>query len=301
MLLTNDEVANKMRQIGKRILFIFILVVLILAAALAVNVIVCATVISTGEYEVQIDGLEHPARIVCIADLHGKQYGSGNRRLLAKIAAQEPDAVFVVGDMVGPDASEEDAGELLEFLNDLQEIAPVYLSNGNHEQEYTEATGDDLLGRIADAGVTVVDDSYVDTVIAGNVLRIGGTMDYLCGYGLAEGETSPLLDMMDDYNDTDAPKILLAHMPFSALLNGGYANWDIDLIVSGHTHGGLIRIPFVGGLYAPPWEEWWPTYDMGYFDLAGNTQMVITSGLAGYEYVPRIFNLPEICVITLSP
>lgn len=290
-----------MHKILKRILIIIILLLLFLVLATLSSAIICNFVITTNEYEVTIDSLNSSVKIVCIADLHGKQYGEDNSRLISKIEAQEPDVIFVVGDMVGPDATEEEAERFVELVSALQEIAPVFVSNGNHEQEYIEATGDDLFSHIADMGITVVDDNFVDVELAGSTLRIGGTLDYLCGYGLKEGETSPLLDMMDDFNDTDLPKILLTHMPFSALLGGGYTNWDIDLVVSGHTHGGLIRIPFVGGLYAPPWEEWWPKYDMGYFELENDTKMVITSGLSGYKYVPRISNLPEVCVITLTP
>ncbi|MCD8382611.1 MAG: metallophosphoesterase [Clostridiales bacterium] len=290
-----------MKKIIKCFLAIIMSILGLFAFIGIISIVICNFAITTNEYEVTIDGLNSSVRIVCIADLHGKEFGEGNSRLISKIEVQEPDAIFVVGDMVGPDATVEEAERFVELVSALQEIAPVFVSNGNHEQEYIEATGDDLFGRIADLGATVVDDSFVDVELAGSTLRIGGTLDYLCGYGLAEGETSPLLDMMDDFNDTDLPKILLAHMPFSALLNGGYTNWDIDLVVSGHTHGGLIRIPFVGGLYAPPWEEWWPTYDMGYFELGNGTQMVITSGLSGYKFVPRIFNLPEVCVIALIP
>ncbi|MCD8021415.1 MAG: metallophosphoesterase [Lachnospiraceae bacterium] len=274
---------------------------MLLAMITLSSAIICNFAITTREYEVIIDDLNSSVRIVCIADLHGKQFGEGNIRLISKIEAQEPDAIFVVGDMIDPDATAEDAEQFIELVSVLQEIAPVFVSNGNHEQEYIETTGEDLFGRIAALGVTVVDDNFVDVELAGSTLRIGGTLDYLCGYGLEEGETSPLLEMMDEFDDTDLPKILLAHMPFSALLGSGYTDWDIDLVVSGHTHGGLIRIPFVGGLYAPPWEEWWPKYDMGCFELENNTKMVITSGLSGYKYIPRIFNLPEVCVIMLTP
>lgn len=290
-----------MVKILKCILKIMGLLLLVLVLVTLSSVVICSFAITTREYEVTMDNLNTSVKIVCVADLHGKQFGEGNSRLISKIEEQEPDAIFVVGDMVGPDATAEEAERFVEIVSALQEIAPVFVSNGNHEQEYIEATGDDLFDSIAALGVTVVDDSFVDVEIAGSTLRIGGTLDYLCGYGLEEGETSPLLDMMDDFNDTDLPKILLAHMPFSALLGSGYTNWDIDLVVSGHTHGGLIRIPFLGGLYAPPWEEWWPTYDMGYFELENDTKMVITSGLSGYQYVPRIFNLPEVCVIMLTP
>ena len=82
--------------------------------------------------------------------------------------------------------------------------------------------------------------------------------------------------------------------------NGAYTLWDVDLVLSGHTHGGLVRLPFIGGLYAPM-QGLFPKYDRGYFQLGTHMQMVITSGLAGHGLLPRVNNLPEIVVIDLVP
>ena len=96
------------------------------------------------------------------------------------------------------------------------------------------------------------------------------------------------------------PKICLAHMPDTFIFNGAYNLWNVDLVLSGHTHGGLIRLPFIGGLYAPM-QGWFPEYDQGYFRLGEHMEMVITSGLAGHGMIPRINNPPEIVVIDLVP
>ena len=102
------------------------------------------------------------------------------------------------------------------------------------------------------------------------------------------------------------------HNPYSASLADGeyseervlfsalYDCYDIDLVLSGHTHGGVIRLPFVGGVYAPM-QELFPYYDKGHFHLDEEMQMIVTAGLAGYEWVPRLFNPPEICTVTLIP
>ena len=88
-------------------------------------------------------------------------------------------------------------------------------------------------------------------------------------------------------------------MPDTFIFNGAANLWDVDLVLSGHTHGGLIRLPFLGGLIAPM-QGFFPEYDKGYFELGNNMQMIISAGLAGYGILPRINNLPEICVIDIK-
>ncbi len=298
---------EKRVSIGKKILKIIGLLLLAVVLVVMASIVVCKFYIKTTYYTESISGISSSARIVFIADLHSEEYGSSNSRLIEKIAEQEPDVIFCVGDMIGPEASEEDVEAYYTLLQNLLEIAPVCVSNGNHEQEYIEATGIDIFSEIEDLGITVVDENYADIQIGDNTVRVGGTLNYLNGMYLSEEELQKQQVWMTAYCNTDLPKLFLAHMPWSVLLGNGYGDYDLDLVLSGHTHGGLIRIPGVGGLYAPPWEEWWPTFDEGYFRLYGtlshpySTDLIITSGLAGYEWIPRVFNLPEICVVDLEP
>lgn len=96
-------------------------------------------------------------------------------------------------------------------------------------------------------------DSYADVILAGQPLRIGGTMGHGFAFGRTEEEfaASPEYKFLKEFENTDLPKVCLAHMPDTFIFNGAYSMWNIDLVLSGHTHGGLIRMPFVGGLYAP--------------------------------------------------
>ena len=96
------------------------------------------------------------------------------------------------------------------------------------------------------------------------------------------------------------PAILLSHMPDTVALSDGPRRWHIPLVLCGHTHGGIIRVPGIGGLYAPM-QGWWPPYDYGEMMLNGEMRMIITSGLSGHDHVPRVFNLPEIVAIDLNP
>ena len=257
--------------------------------------------ISAESYSVALQNLSGPVRIVLLSDLHGKSFGRDNSRLIAKIEEQTPDAIFLDGDMIDRSADSADVQELLRLIKRLHEIAPVYFAPGNHELEYMQ-TDTSLLTQVTEAGAVIVNDSYVDVTIAGQPLRIGGTMGHAFYFGRSEEEfsSSPEYQFLKAFEDTDVPKICLAHMPDTFIFNGAYNLWNVDLILSGHTHGGLIRLPFIGGLYAPM-QGWFPEYDQGYFRLGEHMQMVITSGLAGHGMIPRINNPPEIVVIDLVP
>ena len=259
------------------------------------------TRISTASYTVALEDLESPLRLVLISDLHGKSFGKDNARLIAKIQEQTPDAIFLVGDMLDKKADEADVQSLLALTEKLLEIAPVFFSMGNHEQVYLK-TNATLLDRVAQTGAVVVNDSYVDVTVAGQPLRIGGTMGHGFAFGRTEEEftSSPEYVFLKAFENTELPKICLAHMPDTFIFNGAYTLWDVDLVLSGHTHGGLVRLPFIGGLYAPM-QGLFPKYDRGYFQLGTHMQMVITSGLAGHGLLPRVNNLPEIVVIDLVP
>ena len=117
---------------------------------------------------------------------------------------------------------------------------------------------------------------------------------------MEEFESSDEYIFLKDMEKTDLPTIVLAHMPDTFIFNGAHNYWsNIDLVVSGHTHGGVVRLPFVGGLYAPM-QSFFPEYDYGFYMLGEKMQMVITSGLSGYKFIPRFLNLPEICVLNLE-
>ncbi len=268
-------------------------------AATALAVVIDNARISVSRYSVVLENASAELRIVLVSDLHGRSFGRGNSRLIEKIRAQQPNAVFLVGDMIDDDADEDDVQGLLELIKALCEIAPVFFSPGNHELNYMGKDAS-LLDKIASVGATVVNDSYVDMTVAAQPLRIGGTMGHAFYFGRTEEEftTSAEYVFLKEFEDTSLPKICLAHMPDTFIFNGAYKLWDVDLVLSGHTHGGLIRVPFIGGLYAPM-QGFWPEYDCGYFHLGENMQMVISSGLAGHGIIPRINNPPEIAVIDI--
>ena len=286
----------------KKMLLKIVLGVLLAAVlASAVSAVICSRELKVTEYDVGIDGLTSPARVVVISDLHSREYGEDNSTLLALIAAQHPDAVFAVGDMINRSADEEDILQFLELLVKLQEIAPVYYSPGNHESDYMTDRDSGLLGRVSATGVTVLLDEYVETQLGGNTVRIGGTMGHYYRYEWSEEQKNdpPDYAMQEEIGSTDVPSIVLMHMPENMIADSARKNWNADLYISGHTHGGVVRLPLIGGLVAPT-QGLFPKYDQGFFTVDGRLKLIITSGLAGYGPIPRIFNRPEICVIDLK-
>lgn len=111
--------------------------------------------------------------------------------------------------------------------------------------------------------------------------------------------SDPVYSFLSDFCDTDQMTILLNHRPESFYFGSASEVWNIDLLLSGHTHGGLVRIPRLGGLYAPI-QGFFPDVYYGQYQLHSST-MLVTSGLAGYGVLPRINNPPEIVTVTLIP
>ena len=141
--------------------------------------------ISAESYSVALQNLGGPVRIVLLSDLHGKSFGRDDSRLIAKIGEQTPDVIFLDGDMIDRSADSADVQELLRLIKRLHEIAPVYFAPGNHELEYMQ-TDTSLLTQVAEAGAVVVNDSYAEVTLAGQPLRIGGTMGHAFYFGRSE-------------------------------------------------------------------------------------------------------------------
>lgn len=274
--------------------------VLILGATVGTSVLVCDRCVTAHSYDVRIDGIARPFAAVLLTDLHGKEYGPGNSELLELIREQRPDVIFSVGDMIDSAASDEDVERFLVLLTELQKIAPVYAAFGNHEEEFMERTGTDLKPLIEETGVPLLDEECVTVEIAGNRICLGGTLGHLYLFGRTAEEyyASPEHLLMERMQASGLPTIVLAHLPDTIIFEHAYQDYDIDLFLSGHTHGGVIRLPFAGGLYAPM-QGWFPDEDMGYYNY-GRVQLVISSGLSGHGKVPRVFNMPEVCVVRIS-
>lgn len=239
-------------------------------------------------------------QIALISDLHGRALGENNEKLVRKIAGQEPDLICVVGDMFEAEASDDEIADFAALLCELVKIAPTFVSYGNTEKAYEAANGAQWRQSVENAGATVLEKDYVDLEINGQTLRVGGIFDYAFDNAQNEAawKASETYRFLSAFTETDAYKILLCHRPDSFIFAEAYNDWKVDLVLCGHTHGGIVRLPFAGGLYVPD-QGWFPQYDKGLFTL-GEIKMVITSGFSGHRWIPRVLNLPEITMIRLG-
>ena len=236
-------------------------------------------------------------RIVFISDLHSRSFGEDNSELLDKIVEQNPDLICLGGDFINDEATDEEISDFITLLSKLKEIAPTYFSYGNHDLNYINAYGDNVSPLIKNTGCAILEEEYVDIEINGNPIRLGGMFDYAFNQQYVpdeEWQNGTTYKFLADFTKTDRIKILLCHRPDS-FIYGNAALWDIDYVLSGHTHGGLWRLPLIGGIIAPE-QGIFPQYDKGEYDI-GNIKLIISSGFDGYDNIPRLFNCPEITVI----
>ena len=268
----------------------------IVAAALA-SAIICSLSINTTEYTVQLEGICGASKIVCISDLHGWEYGRENNKLIKLIAEQKPDAIIIAGDIITRRASEKQIVRILEFLKKLTGVSQVFFATGNHEADYMAENGMDLLDRMSKTGAIVLYDRAEQSKIAGNAIKIGAVSGRYFD-GSARDKVS--LKVFEEIGESGIPSIAVVHQPENILQQEKRTAWTADLYLSGHTHGGVWRVPGIGGVLAPS-QGLFPEYDKGRFLIDGRIPLIINAGLSGYYFIPRVFNKPEICVIRLVP
>lgn len=261
----------------------------------------CAITVS--RYTVASEKVNGSFRILFLSDLHGREFGEDNSRLLEKIAAEEPDLICLVGDIFNEDADEEEIERMCALIQNAAELAPAYFSMGNHEYAYQKSHTSSVRERIEAAGAVVLDQEFLDLTLNGTPVRLGGYEGY---YHTPHMDTSDperqktLSAFETEFQDTDRLKILMDHIPT------GWLDWNyrdklpVDLVLSGHYHGGIIRIPILEqGLYAP-YVGKFPPYTKGIF-VGEKATCILTTGMAGSYGLPRFFNPPEICVVDLLP
>ena len=245
------------------------------------------------EYQVTSSKVSAPLRIVELSDLHNADLGE---KLPQLVAEQEPDLILLVGDLVDMDRSDRDRA--LSTIRTLADIAPVYVSMGNHDIMHEYNYSVDLESAFEEAGATVLDFSYEDINVKGQKIRLGGVYGYCLPDKYIEAQ-EPESNFLYEFQNTPDYTILLSHMPVCWILNDNLDYWDVDCVLSGHAHGGQVVLPFVGGLYAPD-QGWFPGECNGHFKT-DSKHLIVTTGLGGTTPVPRFYNRPEVVVIDMLP
>lgn len=224
--------------------------------------------------------------LVQVSDLHSKRMGEGQEVLLNTISQAKPDVILLTGDLV--DGRQPELEPALELARGTAALAPTYYVTGNHETSLPRKTLEQIENGLEAEGVVLLDNRTEELSLPG-----GGTMVLtgLCDDNLGDGT----LERLNASWPEDAVTVLLAHEP-QYIEN--YAASGVDLAFCGHAHGGQIRLPLVGGLFAPG-QGFLPKYTAGIYQL-GETQMVVSRGIGGSLFPQRVWNRPEVVAVTLK-
>ena len=231
--------------------------------------------------------------IVQISDLHNKEFGKGQKRLIHQIQEIQPDMIVVTGDIV--DSNHTKMNVAITFLEEAVKIAPCYYITGNHEHWLDSDLYEKLISQIDDTGTIILDNEVVEINDNKSTDTCYDDADFAM-IGLDDGSLlgNTLHELSKDY-DNKQFVLLLAHEPQNMTF---YSRENVDLILSGHAHGGQIRIPGIGGIVAPD-QGFLPDYTEGVHEENGVT-MIISRGL-GNSIIPlRILNHPEIVCVELK-
>ena len=236
-----------------------------------------------------------------ISDLHNKNFGKHQERLMSMLAETQPDLIVITGDMI--DSRRTDVEPALDFARQAVELAPCYYVTGNHENRIPEEY-QALKAGLEEAGVTVLENEKAVLKRDGAVIKLFGVQDPTFNlYTLAEDEASVMSAQLTALQDgEDSYTILLSHRPE---LFDVYVAAGVDLVFTGHAHGGQWRLPGIGGLVAPG-QGFFPKYTSGAYHAiscgetgSSETTMFVSRGLGNSLMPVRIFNRPEIVAVEL--
>lgn len=277
-----------MKKHGKKRTWLTPLLILaLLAALLAFAVWDSAEHLQLTEYTVSSDRCPDGFdgfKIIQLSDLHGSDFGD---RLVEQVLRQEPDIIALTGDFV-TDSGDLEAVRAL--VPELVKICDVYFVSGNHE--FGSRLADEVRGIMEDAGVRYLGNDAVVLECNGDSIVLAGVEDPLA-YADMPSPPELMAELDDKY--PDSYKILLGHRNYWM---EEYPELPVDLILSGHAHGGLVRLPGVGGLIGTD-RTLFPDYDAGLYEN-GRYTMIVSRGLGNSVPIPRLFNRPEIVSIILK-
>ncbi len=270
-------------------------------------------------YEVKsarLSGMYRETKILFLSDLHNRIYGYGNRGLMQAVREEKPDLILIGGDMlVGKENVPYDTA--LDFVRQLPAVCRVFYVNGNHEGRMKEnpeiynSAYEEYMCSLKKAGVVFLENESCTITLNGQKLSVCGLelpvrtyrkfhksdidADDISEYLGCSPETGGLAEYPAANRDGSFT-ILLAHNP--AYMDA-YLDWGADLILSGHLHGGLIRIPGLGGIVTPQ-GFLFPKYS-GEMTRKGGQTVIVSRGLGSHTLNIRLFNTPELVSITLVP
>lgn len=279
---------------------ITLIICLVLFTVLAVWTLWGNTALMTNMIRLTLSDNRLPAsfsgfRIAHVSDLHNAEFGVGNTKLLRMISENSPDIIVITGDLV--DSSRTDIHVAVAFAEESAKIAPTYYATGNHEALISQQEYETLKTGLEAAGVIVLEDEAVRLERDGEEIALIGLADpdfTIKGDLFGEVPSMVTTKLKNLVNEENLYTILLSHRPE---LFDTYVSSHIDLVLSGHAHGGQFRFPLIGGLVAPN-QGLFPKYDAGLF-TENNTNMIISRGLGNSVIPLRFNNRPELILVEL--
>ena len=287
-----EDKQNMRKNCSKRRLRFYILAALLLA--LIIWTIWGNTALMANTVPITDSQLPPEFRIAQVSDLHNAEFGEENEHLINNLAGSKPDIIAITGDLV--DAQHTDIAAALSFAEKVVQIAPVYYVTGNHEASLSQY--DELKTGLETAGVIVLEDEAVQLEHNGGFITLIGLSDpnFTIRSNIFDEVPAMISTKLNDLmEDKTGYTILLSHRPE---LFDTYVSCGVNLVLSGHAHGGQFRLPLIGGLVAPD-QGFFPKYDAGLY-TDGNTNMIVSRGI-GNSIIPlRFNNRPEIVLVELS-
>lgn len=287
------EAAKKKRKRFRFITPLILTFILIgIIAGCTLNIMYCKSNFEVNFYRVETTSVSTELRIIVISDLHLSEYGEDNCELVERIESLNPDLIISAGDMVT--YGEDNYDNMLSLCEKLSKIAPLYGVMGNHEDEKVYLENDKkMVQKFKDAGMKLFINEK-ETIAVHN--------DYIEIVGIAGNEESfeeyggrAAMDNLEPNNL--AFRIVIDHIP--TLFPSVLSEYNFDLGIAGHTHGGVIRLPALGGLYSAE-EGLLPKFDGGLSELENGATLFVSRGLGNSGLIPRFYNTPELAVIDVS-
>ena len=252
-------------------------------------------------YEIRSRKIKKKYTFVMLSDLHNKSFGIRNDRLIKAVVDCHPDSIITAGDMY---TSKKGTGfdNALALLEALSNRFPVYIANGNHESK-TQIKPDDFdnmygqfVDRLASLGLRpLVNERLALPEINIDLCGLQIGQEYF-GHFTKKEMTETYMDKLVGKANRDCFQILIAHNP---VYFKKYDDWGADLVLSGHIHGGIVRLPWLGGVISPT-ATFFPKYDGGRFQ-EGTSTMILGRGLSTHTLPIRMWNPGEIVLVTLLP
>ena len=250
------------------------------------------TALELNSHRITSDKLPAPFdgfKIAQVSDLHNIEIGKDNEKLLSVLKESEPDIIVITGDMV--DLRNTKINIALAFAEQAVKIAPCYYITGNHEAYVDEY--EEFKDRLIELGVVVLDDAKTEIELSGEKITLIGVGDP--SFSFTDNETLMNEKLDNLLSEDDGYTILLSHRPELFKI---YVEKGVDLVFTGHAHGGQFRIPFVGGVIAPN-QGLFPKYDAGLY-INGDTNMLVSRGVGNSLFPFRVNNRPEVILVELS-